>query len=405
MTTDGEPRVVGPARFDLATPADIRFGAGRLAEVPAALATLGVTRVMVVTGSDPGRAEPIRAALADAGLATAVFAVGGEPSVQLIRDGVRAVRDTGCDGVLGFGGGSAIDVAKALAALAASGTDPMEHLEVVGAGRPLRTPSLPCIAVPTTAGTGSEVTKNSVLSAVGPTGAVKASLRSPLMLPRVAVVDPDLLAPLPRSVIAAAGSDALSQVVEPFLSARANPLTDALAREGIRRSARSLRDAVADGLAGEDADTGLRREDLALTSLLGGLCLANSGLGAVHGFAAVIGARYDAPHGAVCGALLGASMAVNLSAARRRDPGHPVIARIAEVASLLSGDEAAMPEVAAAWLADLREAVGVPGLSSYGMSTAHFPEVIAQSREASSMKANPIDLEDDELAAILRHAL
>lgn len=381
------------ARFDLATPADIRFGAGRVGEVPAALQALGVSRVMVVTGASSERAEPLLAELRRTGLQVAVFQVAGEPSVEIARQGVAAVNAAGSDGILGFGGGSAIDAAKAFAALAASGTDPLEHLEVVGAGRPLRTASLPCIAVPTTAGTGSEVTRNSVLSA----GAVKASLRSPLMLPKVALVDPDLLADLPSATIAASGSDALSQLIEPFLSTRANTVTDALARDGMRRSARSLRRAYQRGLADDPAG----RDDLALASLFGGLCLANAGLGAVHGFAAVVGARFGAPHGAVCAALLPAVVEVNLTAARRRSGQHPVIGRIAEVAALLTGDPSAPPEAACQWLDSLQASLAVPGLSQYGMTRADLPELVAQAGKASSMKANPIDLDDEELTDIL----
>ena len=258
---------------------------------------MGASRVLVVTGRDPARAEDVRAALATAGIATEVFAVAAEPSIDLVRAAVAADRERGCDAVLGFGGGSALDVAKAAAVLATTRADPLDHLEVIGAGRPITEPGLPCVAVPTTAGTGSEVTRNAVLAGDG----VKASLRSPRMLPAVAVVDPDLLTGVPRPTIAASGMDALSQLVEPLLSARANPFTDALARDGIRRSARSLRRAYAEGMT----DPGVR-EDLALASLFGGLCLANSGLGAVHGLAAAAGARLAAPHGAVCAAVLAA---------------------------------------------------------------------------------------------------
>ena len=222
-----------------------------------------------------------------------------EPSIELVRAAVALLTEAGCDAVLGFGGGSALDVAKAAAVLATAGTDPVEHLEVIGAGRPIVEPGLPCVAVPTTAGTGSEVTRNAVLSG----GGVKASLRSPLMLPKVAVVDPDLLIGVPGPTIAASGMDALSQLIEPLLSQRANPFSDALARDGIRRSARSLRRAWEEGMS----DAGVR-EDLALASLFGGLCLANSGLGAVHGLAAAAGARLSAPHGAVCAAVLAATV-------------------------------------------------------------------------------------------------
>ena len=263
-------------RFDLAVPADVRFGAGRVSEVPQALVELGANRVMVITGRTTSRADAIRSTLNEAGISTMVFGVATEPTIERVRAAVALLAEAGCDAVLGFGGGSALDVAKAVAVLATSGTDPMEHLEIIGAGRPIELPGLPCVAVPTTAGTGSEVTRNSVLSGKG----VKASLRSPLLLPKVAVVDPDLLVGVPKPTIAASGMDALSQLIEPLLSQRANPFTDALARDGIRRSARSLGRAYEEGM--DDARV---REDLALASLFGGMCLANSGLGAVHGLA------------------------------------------------------------------------------------------------------------------------
>jgi alcohol dehydrogenase class IV len=384
-------------RFDIATPAEIRFGAGRVAEVPDVLAGLGVHRAFVITGATPERADRVRGGLEAAGIASEVFPVAGEPSVDVVRIGMTALTGARCDGVLGYGGGSALDTAKAVAALAASGTDPLDHLEVVGAGKPLSQLSLPCVAVPTTAGTGSEVTRNAVLSS----DQTKASLRSPSLLPRVAVVDPDLLVGLPRSAIASGGLDALSQVLEPFLSARANPLTDALARDGMKRSARSLRRAWDDGM---DSDAAVR-EDLALVSLFGGMCLANSGLGAVHGFAAALGARLQAPHGAVCGALLAATFEANCKALRDRDPQHPALARMDEVANLLTGDPMASPEEAVAWLVELTRALGVPGLARYGLSDAQIPVLVEAAKAASSMRANPIALTDDELASILTRSL
>jgi alcohol dehydrogenase class IV len=253
------------------------------------------------------------------------------------------------------------------------------------------------VAVPTTAGTGSEVTRNAVLSS----GQTKASLRSPWLLPQAAIVDPDLLIGLPRSAIASGGLDALSQVLEPFLSARANPFTDALARDGMKRSARSLRRAWDDGM---DSDAAVR-EDLALVSLFGGLCLANSGLGAVHGFAAALGARLQAPHGAVCGALLAATFEANWNALRNRDPQNPALGRMDEVAKLLTGDPMASPEGAVVWLVDLSKALGVPGLARYGLTEARIPALVEAAKAASSMRANPIALTDDELASILARSL
>jgi alcohol dehydrogenase class IV len=253
------------------------------------------------------------------------------------------------------------------------------------------------VAIPTTAGTGSEVTRNAVLGSKEEK--VKASLRSPLMLPRVAVVDPELLTGAPAPVIASSGLDALSQLIEPFLSARANPLTDSLAREGMRRSARSLRRAVLEEL---DAAA---REDLALASLFGGLCLANSGLGAVHGFAAPVGGMFQAPHGAVCAALLPASLEVNLRALRARAPQHPSLSRFQEVAALLTGRAEARAEDAIAWVKELCQALSVPGLRRYGLTEAEVPRLVEKARVASSMKANPLVLTDEELTEIATRSL
>jgi alcohol dehydrogenase class IV len=383
-------------RFDLAVPADVRFGAGRVTEVPDALAGFGATRVLVVTGRTTSRADAIRSALGEASLSSIAFGVATEPSIERVRAAMELISEAGCDAVLGFGGGSAIDVAKAAALLATSGTDPLEHLEVIGAGRPILKPGLPCLAVPTTAGTGSEVTRNSVLSG----GGVKASLRSPLMLPKVAVIDPDLLVGLPSATIAASGMDALSQLIEPLLSQRANPFSDALARDGIRRSARSLRRAYEEGM--EDAEV---REDLTLASLFGGLCLANSGLGAVHGIAAAAGARLSAPHGAVCAAVLAAAMEVNLRALRDRAPEHPALVRMAEVATVLTGQPDATLEDGIAWLEELTAALYIPGLATDKLSEEEISGIVAAAQKASSMRGNPIELSDSEVTEIVTRSL
>ena len=383
-------------QFQLAIPGDIRFGAGRVSELPDALADLGGSRVLIVTGRTTTRADGTRLALQQADISSVVLGIATEPSVERVRAAVDVILETGCDAVLGFGGGSALDVAKAVAVLATSGTDPMDHLEVIGAGRPIERPGLPCIAVPTTAGTGSEVTRNSVLSG----GGVKASLRSPLLLPKVALVDPDLLSGVPKPTIAASGMDALSQLIEPLLSQRANPFTDALARDGIRRSARSLRRAYQDGM--EDAGV---REDLAMASLLSGICLANSGLGAVHGLAAAAGARLSAPHGAVCAAVLAAAMEVNLRALGERAPDHPAVQRIAEVATLLTGLPDARAEDAIGWLQELTATLSIPGLATYGLDQDHIAEVVKAAQRASSMRGNPIELDDNEVTEIVTRSL
>jgi alcohol dehydrogenase class IV len=383
-------------RLDLAVPGDIRFGAGRVIEVPGALADLGAGRVLVVTGRTTSRADAIRSALNEANISSVVFGVTSEPSIERVRAAVDLLLETGCDAVLGFGGGSPLDVAKAVAVLATSGTDPLEHLEVIGAGRPIERPGLPCVAVPTTAGTGSEVTRNSVLSGSG----VKASLRSPLLLPKVALVDPDLLVGVPKPTIAASGMDALSQLIEPLLSQRANPFTDALAREGIRRSARSLRRAYDEGME----DPGVR-EDLGMASLFSGICLANSGLGAVHGLAAAAGARLSAPHGAVCAAVLAAAIDVNLRALRDRAPDHQAVQRITEVATLFTGRPDATAEDAIFWLQELTAVLSIPGLASYGLAEAEIDAVVAAAQKASSMRGNPIELGDQEVSEIVTRSL
>jgi alcohol dehydrogenase class IV len=383
-------------RFDVALPADVRFGAGRIHEVPQACRHLGVGKLLLVTGRVASRADQLRTALSEAGIASTPFQVAAEPSIDVLRAALEVSADAGCDGVLGYGGGSVLDVAKAAAVLASGSADPLDHMEVIGAGRPLLKPGLACIAVPTTAGTGSEVTRNSVLSADG----VKASLRSPLLLPKVAVVDPDLLSGLPRPVIAASGMDALSQLIEPLLSQRANPFGDALARDGIRRSVRSLRRAWQDGM--DDGDV---REDLALASLFGGLCLANSGLGVVHGIAAAVGARLSAPHGAVCAAVLAAAVQANLRALRNRAPDHPALGRLQELAVLLTGRPQATADDATAWLRELTAALSISGLASYGLDRAELAEVVAEAQRASSMRANPVRLSDQEVEGILTDSL
>lgn len=383
-------------RFEFATAGRIIFGPGALREAGSQAAALG-RRALVVGGRTPARLAPLLALLEGAGVAATTFAVAGEPTVDVAAAGAGLARAAGCDLVVAMGGGSALDAGKAIAALAANPGDPLDYLEVVGRGRPLAAPPLPCLAIPTTAGTGSEVTRNAVLGV--PAEGVKVSLRSPLMLPRVALVDPELTHGLPPEVTAATGLDALTQCLEPFVSPAATPLTDGLCREGLARAARGLRRAWADG--GDAA----AREDMAVASLCGGLALANARLGAVHGFAAPLGGMYDAPHGAICARLLPPVMAANIAALREREPASPALARYAEAARLLTGDPRAEAEDGAAWAAALAAELGVPPLARYGLGPAAIPEVAARARRASSMQGNPVALSDAELSAILREAL
>jgi alcohol dehydrogenase class IV len=339
----------------------------------------------------------VSGALRSAGVDVDVFRVEGEPEVETVRAGVAQARLGARDMVVAIGGGSAIDTGKAIAVLAPHHTDLSDHLEVIGRGRALPGPGLPFVAVPTTAGTGSEVTRNAVLAS--PAHRVKVSLRSPHMLARLAVVDPELTLGLPPPVTAATGLDAITQLVEPYLSARANAFTDALCIEALPRAARALPVAFRDGT------NMAAREDMALASLFSGLALANAGLGAVHGFAGTIGGMFPAPHGAICAALLPHVLEGNLRAIETRQPSHPTRPRFDAVARVLTGTPSASARDGVEWLTSLVGELGIPRLGAYGLTDADVPAVVAQASQSSSMKANPIALTTEELAAMLGAAV
>jgi alcohol dehydrogenase class IV len=352
---------------------------------------------LVVTGRDSARAGRLHDLVRPAGVATTTASIAHEPTTDDVIRAVDHARAAGCDLVIGFGGGAALDAAKAIAGLLANGGDLLDYLEVIGRAQPLARPSVPCIAIPTTAGTGAEVTRNAVLAS--PPHRVKVSLRGVHLLPRVALVDPELTYSLPPETTANTGLDALTQLIEPYTSARANPLTDAVCVDGIRRVARSLRRAF------EQDDDAAAREDMSLASLFGGLALANAGLGAVHGFAGPIGGMFPAPHGAVCAALLPHVMAANLAALRARFPGHDVLCRYDEVARLLTGRHDATADEGVRWVAQLVADLRIRPLGAYGVTHADIPALVAAATKASSMKANAISLTSDEQSAILARAL
>lgn len=382
--------------FEFSSAGRIVFGSGSAKSVGERARALGA-RALLITGNDRERAAPLEARLRHAGLELLALGVKGEPRVQDALSAVEAGRSFGAELVVACGGGSAIDLGKATAALLANDRDPLEFLEVVGRGKPLLRPALPVVAVPTTAGTGAEVTKNAVLAASEQR--VKASLRHDSMLPAVALVDPELTRSMPPALTAATGLDALTQCLEPFVSCLANPLTDALALEGMKRGARSLRRAFHDG-----SDLGAR-EDMALCSLFGGLSLANAKLGAVHGFAAPIGGRFDGPHGAVCARLLPLVMACNLRALREREPQSPILRRFDVVAQVLTGVPSASGADGVAFVEQLVGELQMPALSSYGMTAGDIPELVVRAAAASSMKGNPLPLTSAELTSILEQAL
>ncbi len=383
----------GIAGFEFATAGRIIFGTGRAAELPGLLAGLG-SRLLVCTGAHPDRHRALLDSLAQP---TAVFPVGGEPTAGLARAATAAAREHGADVIAAIGGGAVIDTAKAAAMLLGNGGDPLDYLEVVGSGRAIARPALPCVAVPTTAGTGAEVTANAVLAV--PEHRVKASLRSPLVIPAVALVDPGLTVSCPPPVTAASGLDALTQCLEPMVSRQATPLTDALAAEGLRRAAAGLRAAFADG-------GNIRaRADMALCSLLGGMALANAKLGAVHGLAGVIGGTAAVPHGIACAALLAPVIEASVRALRAREPGHPALDRYASAARLLTGRADAGIDDGLAWIRQTLALLQVPGLAAFGLTPGQAGEIAAKAVHASSTQGNPVALSTGELRAAVLQAL
>ena len=381
--------------FELSVPEKVVFGKGCLARLERLVAGSG-DRALVVHGANPDRAQSIKGLLVKSGFDAYLYSVRGEPTVEDIAKGVEEAKRKNVALVVGIGGGSAIDAAKAISGLATNSGDIYDYLEVIGRGNPLTKPGLNCVAIPTTAGTGAEVTKNSVIASLE--HKVKVSLRSPFLLPKIALVDPELTYSLPANVTTATGLDALTQLIEPLVSIRSNPHTDGLCREGIPRVARSL-PAVAKN--GKDFTA---REEMSLASLFGGLALANAGLGAVHGFAGPIGGMFNASHGLVCGILLPFVVEANIKALRSRSPNSIALGRYDEIGQLLIGSPQVQAIDGLVWLKDLNETLNVPRLSSLGIPRESLPEVAAKAAKASSMKANPIELTLTELEEILHAA-
>lgn len=382
-------------RFEFAAPRRIVFGADRADEAGEVVGALG-RRALLVTGGDPHRARSVREPLEAAGIHCEPYAVRGEPTVAVAEEAADLARETACDVVVSVGGGSVLDTGKAAAALSQVQGPTLDYLEVVGEGRPLDGTPLSHVAVPTTAGTGSEATRNAVLGV--PDARVKVSLRDPAMVPAVALVDPALATTASPAVTAASGLDALTQLIEPLTSHRASPMTDALCREALPRVARSLRRAVADG---EDLAA---RADMALASLHSGLALANAGLGAVHGLAGPLGGVSAAPHGAVCGRLLPDATQVNVRALRERAPDSPALVRYREAAALLTGDPEAAIEDGINWLRALVDDLEVPRLGAYALGDDDIDRVVEAAARASSMRGNPVELTAEERREILERA-
>ncbi|MGE0082575.1 MAG: iron-containing alcohol dehydrogenase [Thiohalomonadaceae bacterium] len=393
--------------FAIATLPRLAFGEGRIAELPGFIAEYG-RKVLLVTGARAFRATPHWQRLIDAlkadGIELESFSVSGEPSPALVDEAVQRFHRSGIEVVVGIGGGSVIDAAKAIAGLLPSGRSVLDFLEDVGRGLPYTGPSTPFIAVPTTAGTGSEATKNAVLSMRGH-GGYKKSFRHEQLVARVALVDPALLASCPPQHVAAQGMDAFTQLLESYVSVRANPFTDGLALSGLRAVKQGFMDAWR---GGDSAAARNGRAAMAYAAYVSGVTLAQVGLGSVHGLAQPLGAFFPVPHGVACGTTVAAATAANIAALRARDPQGPGLRRYAEVGRLLSDkpceDDAAACDALVQVLMQWTEQLGLPRLSAYGVSEADLPRIVQASRN-NSMKTNPVLLTDEEIAAIVRARL
>ena len=384
----------------------ISYGSGRINEVPALATAYGRT-ALLVTGKQSFCAsshwQSFIQSLETKGIRWLHFTVSGEPSPALVDQAVARFRGESVDVVIAIGGGSVLDAAKAIAGLLPHGNSVMDHLEGVGRNIPYRGPSTPFIAVPTTAGTGSEATKNSVLSVQGRDG-FKKSFRNECLVPEYAVIDPDLLASCPRELMAADGMDAFTQLLESYVSLKANPFTDALAWSGIA----AVKEGFFTAWEGNEPSASHGRGAMAYAALLSGITLAQVGLGSVHGLASPLGAYFPIPHGVVCGTLVSAATEVNIMAMQAREPDNPALAKYAQVGRLLTGrtelDDATARSSLTSLLADWSEQLQLPRLNGYGITATDFPLIIANSR-GSSMQTNPIVLTDAEIKAILMERL
>lgn len=381
-------------QFEFATANRIIFGSGSLQKISSFVEPVG-TRAFVVTGRSFERVSPLVRILEDLKIQFEIFHINGEPTTTVALEGANRAQKMGARLVFGFGGGSVLDTGKVIAALLTNHGDLFDYLEVIGKGISISEPPVPYIAIPTTAGTGAEVTRNAVL--LSPEHRVKVSMRSPMMLPSLAVIDPELTFSMPQAVTASTGLDAFTQLIEAFVSRKANPLTDGICREGIQRTARSLK------IAFDDGKNVSARQDMALASLFGGLALANAGLGAVHGFAGPLGGMFDAPHGALCARLLPFVIEANVRILEKREPTSVLLKRFGELAQFLTGKTEAQAGVR--WIKNLCAALNIPPLAEFGLKTGDIPEVVEKSKNSSSTKGNPIDLSTEELTEILEKAI
>ena len=381
--------------FEFATASKIVFGNHTSGKLPELLDGMG-KRVLLVTGKNAARHQPFIDLLSEFGFSVTIYQIISEPTIEIIDGGVNKAREEHCEVVVGIGGGSVIDGAKAIAAMVPNPGELLDYLEVIGRGKALSKEPLPYIAVSTTSGTGAEATKNAVIKSKQKS--VKVSLRSSLMYPDVALVDPVLTVSLPQDITATTGTDALTHLLETFVSNQANPFIDMYCREGMKRISRSLVKVYTDG-------TNLNaREDMSMASMLGGMALANVKLGAVHGFAGPMGGMFPVPHGAVCACLLPAVMEMNIEVLTDNKM-HDQLFKFHEVAQILTGSEKATATDGILWVKELVKVLKIPPLSEFGVTQNYFPELVDKAQKASSMKGNPVKLDEKQLTTILDKSL
>lgn len=378
--------------FQFATASQIIFGKDSVQKVSGLLNELG-KRILLVTGKNKDRAKILTDIISSETEITE-FQIVSEPTIEMINDGVQKARQNNCVVVIGFGGGSVVDAAKAIAALVPNKGELLDFLEVIGKGKPLLNKPIPVIAIPTTSGTGAEVTKNSVIKSEE--HKVKVSLRSNFMYPDFAVVDPRFMVSMPPEITASTGIDALTHLLETFVSNQSNPFIDMLCREGMKRISTSLEIAYNNGSNME------ARENMAMASLLGGMALANVKLGAVHGFAGPVGGMFSAPHGTVCARFLPAVMEMNMDVLKDQSQS---LEKYKKVAKILTGSNLAIARDGIVWVENLIKKLKIPALSAYGISEDYFPELVEKAKNSSSMKGNPVSLNSGQLTWILEKSV
>lgn len=381
--------------FEFATSTRIIFENGSFKKVPGLVNNFG-NKVLIVSGKNKNRARQLSESLSEKNIQSEIFSIHSEPTISDIETGAELARKTLCNVVAGIGGGSVVDSAKAIAALVPNQGELTDYLEIIGKGRKLENAPLPFIAIPTTAGTGAEVTKNSVIKSIEQS--VKVSLRSDLMYPRLAVIDPELTLTMSPEITATTGIDTLTHLLESFVSIQSNPFIDMLCREGMKRISASLEKAFIDGSNLES------RENMALASMLGGMALANVKLGAVHGFAGPLGGMFNIPHGAVCACLLPAVMEINIETLKKQNKNSQ-LSKYTETARILTGNQSATAEDGMIWIKKTVKKLQIPSLSDFQLSPKIFPELIEKAKNSSSMKGNPVVLDNQQLNEILIKSL